>query len=116
VAQGRVWTGRQAKEVGLVDELGGLRTAMSLAKQRAHLPADQDVELVVYPRPRTLLEVIGEQFASPLGGTASRMGSAEALGWLVGSRDQRLVAALLAPARLFRPGELLKHLPVVFLR
>ncbi len=41
VGQGRVWTGRQAKEIGLVDELGGLDRALALAKQRAKMPAGQ---------------------------------------------------------------------------
>ena len=49
VAQGRVWTGEQARQLGLVDELGGLYTAIDLAKQRAQIPADEEVELVVYP-------------------------------------------------------------------
>ena len=49
-AQGRVWTGKQAKEIGLVDELGGLERALAIAKQRAKLPPDSEVELVVYPR------------------------------------------------------------------
>ena len=35
LAQGRVWTGRQAKQNGLVDELGGLDRAVAIAKQRA---------------------------------------------------------------------------------
>ena len=39
VAQGRVWTGRQAKARGLVDELGGLRRAVDLAKERAGIAA-----------------------------------------------------------------------------
>ena len=47
VAQGRVWTGRQAREHGLVDELGGLDGAVAIAKERARIPADEDVELVV---------------------------------------------------------------------
>ena len=38
IAQGRVWTGRQAKEIGLVDELGGLDRAVALAKQQAKIP------------------------------------------------------------------------------
>ena len=50
VAQGRVWTGAQARERGLVDMLGGLDTAVAIAKERAKIPADEDVELVVYPR------------------------------------------------------------------
>lgn len=37
VARGRVWTGKQAKENGLVDELGGLNTALLIAKERAGL-------------------------------------------------------------------------------
>jgi len=39
VAQGRVWTGKQALEQGLVDQLGGLDAAIALAKQKAGLPA-----------------------------------------------------------------------------
>src|SRR6185436_7743385 len=49
VGQGRVWTGRQAKQIGLVDELGGLERAVSIAKQRAKIPHDTEVELVIYP-------------------------------------------------------------------
>src|SRR5207244_6154470 len=49
IAQGRVWTGRQAKLNGLVDELGGLDRAIAVAKKRAKIAADSDVELVVYP-------------------------------------------------------------------
>ena len=49
IGQGRVWTGRQAKQIGLVDELGGLERAVAIAKQRAKIPQDAGVELVVYP-------------------------------------------------------------------
>ena len=59
IAQGRVWTGAQAKQVGLVDELGGLYKAVDLAKQRARIPADEEVELVVYPPHRSFYEVLG---------------------------------------------------------
>ena len=38
VAKGRIWTGRDAYQVGLVDELGGLTKAIALAKQMARLP------------------------------------------------------------------------------
>src|SRR5207237_8412041 len=44
LAQGRVWTGRQAKQNHLVDELGGLDRAIAIAKQRAKIPAENDVE------------------------------------------------------------------------
>ena len=54
VGRGRVWTGRQAKEVGLIDELGGLDKALELAKHLAGIPADEEVRLVVWPRKTTL--------------------------------------------------------------
>jgi protease-4 len=114
IAQGRVWTGQQAKEVGLVDELGGLLVAVAAAKQRARLPADEEVELVVYPPRRSFYEVISESLEqSPSRQSAS---TAEAILMLLGPRDRTVLAALLAPSRLFRSGEILAHMPYVFLR
>ncbi len=55
IAQGRVWTGAQAKEKGLVDEFGGLTKAIDVAKELAKLPADKDVKRVVFPTPRPYL-------------------------------------------------------------
>jgi protease IV len=49
IARGRVWTGADALERGLVDELGGLRTAINRAKVLAGLEPDADVRLVSYP-------------------------------------------------------------------
>ena len=43
LARGRVWTGRDALEAGLVDELGGLRDAVRIARERANLPEDAPV-------------------------------------------------------------------------
>jgi protease-4 len=54
VGRGRVWTGRQAKEIGLVDELGGLDKALELAKNLAGIPADEKVKLIIWPRKTTL--------------------------------------------------------------
>jgi protease IV len=50
VARGRVWTGADAKERGLVDELGGLGAATALAADRAGLPPSAEPEVCVYPR------------------------------------------------------------------
>ena len=47
VAKGRVWTGADARAVGLVDELGGLRTAVAIARDRAGLPDDAPVRPAV---------------------------------------------------------------------
>ncbi|MEW5983382.1 MAG: signal peptide peptidase SppA [Acidobacteriota bacterium] len=108
VARGRVWTGRQAKEIGLVDELGGLDRAVALAKERAKIPASQEVELVVYPRRKSLYQLLAEQF-----GLESR------LAWpavLLRESDRRAVGALSAPWRLFREGEPLALMPYVIVR
>lgn len=56
VARGRVWTGAQGKEKGLVDEFGGLDRAVEVAKELAKIPADKGVRRVVYPAPRTLFQ------------------------------------------------------------
>ncbi len=56
LGQGRVWTGAQAKENGLIDEFGGLEKAIDIAKQLANLPADKDVRRVVLPAPKPFFE------------------------------------------------------------
>lgn len=58
IAQGRVWTGTQAKQNGLVDDFGGLEKAISVAKELAQLPADKDVKRVLYPVGAPWLESI----------------------------------------------------------
>jgi protease-4 len=52
LARGRVWTGADARERSLVDELGGLEDAAAIARRRAGLPAT--APLVPYPRLSTL--------------------------------------------------------------
>jgi len=64
IGQGRVWTGRQAFERGLVDELGGLYTAARRAKRAIGLEVDADVYLVPYPRPASLSEQLFDAFRS----------------------------------------------------
>jgi protease-4 len=56
IAQGRVWTGEQAKANGLVDEIGGLDRAVELAKQLAGIPADKGIQRVILPYPRSFFE------------------------------------------------------------
>ncbi len=55
IGRGRVWTGEQAIENGLVDELGGITEAISLVKEMANIPAEEEVEVVIYPRVRPLI-------------------------------------------------------------
>ena len=56
VAQGRVWTGGQAKDKGLIDEFGGLDKAIEVAKQLANIPADKGVQRVILPYQQTFLQ------------------------------------------------------------
>lgn len=58
VAQGRVWTGRRASEIGLVDEIGGLDVALSLARQELDIETDADIRLDLYPRPPELFDYL----------------------------------------------------------
>jgi protease IV len=56
VAQGRVWTGAQAKTLGLVDELGGFARALELAREAIGVAAERPVELRVFPPRRSPFE------------------------------------------------------------
>ncbi len=58
LAQGRVWMGTQARDNGLVDELGGLDRAIALVRKKANLSATGDTNLVMYPPRRSLFEVL----------------------------------------------------------
>ena len=108
VAQGRVWTGAQAKQIGLVDELGGLERALAVAKQRAKLAPDSEVEVVVYPGKKSFYDIVKNPFAASERATA--------LGVLLGIRDPRPLQSLTAPLRIFRRGEPLAIMPNVFVR
>jgi protease IV len=108
VGQGRVWTGKQAKQVGLVDELGGLERALAIAKQRAKLSPDSEVELVVYPGRKSIYEIVKNPF-----GSSERFGS---LGAMLGIRERQALQTLAAPLRVFRRGEPLAIMPNVFVR
>ena len=61
VAKGRVWSGSQAKELGLVDELGGLDRAIEVAKQLSGIPADESVHIVRYPVEKSFFEQLLER-------------------------------------------------------
>jgi protease-4 len=62
IAKGRVWSGVQAKEIGLVDEYGGFMKAVEVAKELAEIDADTDVRIKVFPREKTPQEQLIEMF------------------------------------------------------
>src|SRR5262245_10224092 len=107
IAQGRVWTGRQAKQIGLVDELGGLERAVALAKQRAKIPQDSEVELVVYPPKKSFYDIVRDPFGTDRSST---------LASLLGVGNPRVLQALAAPLPGFRRGGPLALMPNVFIR
>jgi protease IV len=117
IAQGRVWTGRQAHDLGLVDELGGLATAIRIAARRAKLDPSKPVQLVVYPPKRSLFDLL----SNPL-----RSSVAAGLDLFVRQPGVRvmppawsganLVQSALSTLSLFRRGEPLAIMPNVFLQ
>lgn len=60
IAQGRVWAGSEALEIGLVDEIGGLSDAIEYA---AAISGYSDYEVVQYPKPKSQIEMLMEQFS-----------------------------------------------------
>jgi protease-4 len=101
VAQGRVWTGKQAKEIGLVDELGGFETAVKVAKRRAKIAESAEVELVTYPAYRGLFDLLSQQ----IGRSAHERLLTLAPDFI------RVIAPLAMPFDLFRRGEALALAP-----
>jgi protease-4 len=95
VAQGRVWTGTEALRHGLVDRLGGLDVALALAKEKARIGKDEEVQVVVLPERKGLLETILERQEEGMGDVAL-------------PRDVKALARL---SRVFGDGGLLARLP-----
>ena len=56
IAKGRIWSGQDAKNLGLVDELGGFPEALALVKKAAGIPDSEDVHIEVFPRGKSLIE------------------------------------------------------------
>jgi protease-4 len=108
IAQGRVWTGAQGKQIGLVDELGGLERALAVARQRAKIAPDSEVEIVVYPTRKSFYDFVRNPFGASERSTA--------LAVLLGLRDPRPLQTLTAPLQVFRRGEPLAIMPNVFVQ
>jgi len=68
LAQGRVWLGDQAKNIGLIDELGGLDRAIELLKHKAGIPAAERVTVVVYPPKISIFEHLFRRYTENFAG------------------------------------------------
>jgi protease-4 len=58
IARGRIWSGEDAKAIGLVDELGGMPVALKLARAAAKIPEGGKVQLKVFPARKSPFEAI----------------------------------------------------------
>jgi len=93
IAQGRVWTGTDAKERGLVDEIGGLEAAIADARKLAGV--GNEVELEVYPGKPTIRDLI-TSFAQVQAGVRSPVRAVvEEIAALAGPEQARAVASML---------------------
>jgi len=79
IAKGRVWTGAQALQLGLVDELGGFNTAVARAKVLARIPADQEVRFKRFPAEKTFFEALSEA----MGVSETSMRSLSTIGYIL---------------------------------
>jgi protease IV len=59
-AHGRIYTGSQAKNLKLIDEVGGLNTALALLKKELKIPDTEEVEIVLYPKPKSVWQSLAE--------------------------------------------------------
>ncbi len=74
VGQGRIWSGEDALKIGLVDRLGGIPTAIAMAKEKAKIGKDEPVRIQIYPRPKTLFEALLQGSSDELGGAKAPSG------------------------------------------
>ena len=100
LAQGRVWTGTKAKELGLVDEIGGLDVAIAKAQELGKVSADTDLE--VYPPSPTLRDVVqgwGGNVSTGLLGSSTELAALERLDPQLGAAAHGLLELVTSFAR-----------------
>ncbi len=116
IAKGRVWTGEAGYRIGLVDTLGGLGTAIQMAKRRIGIPPHQKVRIRFYPEPveplRALLRLLGSGYAARTGGgTLSNWQSQKLLWQLMPKAVQAQIQYLVALSQLSQKERTLTALP-----
>ena len=106
IARGRVWTGIQAKEIGLVDQIGGLRTAIGKAKSLAGIEAKDSVTLRPFPEVSDPLTAFGQALGASAATAQTTARAAAVIG--AGLGDER-VASLLAAQRAGASGTMMSE-------
>ena len=92
--------------MGLVDELGGLPRALAIAKERAGIPARQDVDVVVYPPRPSFFEALSDPRSDRPSSPAPRCSSST-----LPAAERRILRELAAPLQLLRRGDPLALMP-----
>jgi protease-4 len=92
VAQGRVWTGEEALRVGLVDALGGFDAAVGLARERSRIPRGQEIQFVVLPQRKGLLETLMERQDEEVLARTLGPGASSFLRWATALGDRGPIA------------------------
>lgn len=100
IAKGRVWTGSQAKSLGLVDELGGFHEAVAKAKALAGVPASADVRLKKFPADRGPFAAFAEMF----GAGAASIRTLAAAAWILGDPRAEAIMDEMARSRMREHG------------
>ena len=96
IAKGRVWTGEQARAVGLVDRIGGFYDAVARAKQLAKIDAGEQVELKVMPARKSALDLVQQA----MGVSAESARTLAAVAWIMGDPRAQSLLEQAARARL----------------
>jgi protease-4 len=94
VAQGRVWTGRQALDEGLVDALGGLDRALEAAREKAHIARGAGLNVVVLPERKGFFETLLERQDEDVVSRALGPEAAGLLRWAAALGDRGPIARL----------------------
>ena len=102
IAKGRVWTGLDAKERGLVDELGGFERALELAREAGKIGKDDSIELKVYPKPDSafaemMQNMLDEATSAPVEGLYERLRPVVKVANRLGLYGNKSEEVLLAP-------------------
>ena len=100
IAKGRVWTGAQARQLGLVDSIGGFYDAVREAKRLAGLPVDQPVTLKTLPAKKSVFDA----FSHALGVSSASIKVLAASAWLLGDPRAQGMMDELVRARLGPDG------------
>jgi protease-4 len=116
VAQGRIWSGTQAQERGLVDRVGGIGTALEAAKELADIEPSARVGLLIYPKEKTFLEQLMDMAfmrGAALVGQAGGGPALEERAALQVARELRETLTAAAAALREGPGRPLAVMPFV---